>query len=63
MLDSDGYFTQTFDIAMIPISKDDRVLGILFLTWDVNIFFSPVMWFVHPLSMIQLVPQMHKPAR
>jgi hypothetical protein len=31
MHDSDGYFTQTFDLAMIPISKDDRVFGILVL--------------------------------
>jgi hypothetical protein len=31
MLGSDGYFNQTFDLAMIPISKDDRVLGILVL--------------------------------
>jgi hypothetical protein len=31
MLGSDGYFTQTFDLAMIHISKDDRVLGILVL--------------------------------
>jgi hypothetical protein len=31
MLDIDGYFTQTFDLAMIPISKDDLVLGILVL--------------------------------
>jgi hypothetical protein len=31
MLGSDGYFTQTIDIAMIPISKDNRVLGILVL--------------------------------
>jgi hypothetical protein len=29
MLSSDGYFTQTFNLAMIPISKDYRVLGIL----------------------------------
>jgi hypothetical protein len=29
MLGSDGYFTQTFDFAMIPISKDDCVLGTL----------------------------------
>jgi hypothetical protein len=29
MLGSDGYFTQTFDLAMIPISKDNCVLGIL----------------------------------
>jgi hypothetical protein len=26
-----GYFTQTFDLAMIPISKDNRILGILVL--------------------------------
>jgi hypothetical protein len=31
MLSSDGYFTQTFDLAMIPISKDNRILGILIL--------------------------------
>jgi hypothetical protein len=31
MLSSDGYFTQTFDLAMIPISKDNRILGILVL--------------------------------
>jgi hypothetical protein len=31
MLNSDGYFIQTFDLAMIRITKDDRVLGILVL--------------------------------
>jgi hypothetical protein len=31
MLDSDGYFTQTLDLALIPISKYDSVLGILVL--------------------------------
>jgi hypothetical protein len=31
MLSSDGYFTQTFDLAMIPISKDNCVLGIFVL--------------------------------
>jgi hypothetical protein len=31
MLGNDGYFTQTFDLAMISISNDDRVLGILVL--------------------------------
>jgi hypothetical protein len=30
MLDSDGYFTKTFNLALIPVSKDDSVLGILF---------------------------------
>jgi hypothetical protein len=31
MLDSDGYFTQTFDLVLIPISKYDCVMGILIL--------------------------------
>jgi hypothetical protein len=31
MLGSNGYFPQTFDLAIILISKDDRVLGILVL--------------------------------
>jgi hypothetical protein len=31
MLGGDGYFTQTFDLALIPISKYDRVMGILVL--------------------------------
>jgi hypothetical protein len=31
MLGSDGYFTQTFYLAMIPISKDNCILGILVL--------------------------------
>jgi hypothetical protein len=31
MLGSDGYFTQTLYLALVPISKDDSVLGILVL--------------------------------
>jgi hypothetical protein len=31
MLSNDGYFTQTLDLALVPISKDDSVLGILVL--------------------------------
>jgi hypothetical protein len=31
MLGSDGYFTQTFNFALIPIYKYDRVVGILVL--------------------------------
>jgi hypothetical protein len=31
MIGSDGYFTKPFDITMIPISKDNRKLGILVL--------------------------------
>jgi hypothetical protein len=28
MLGRDGYFAQAFNLALIPISKDDGVLGI-----------------------------------
>jgi hypothetical protein len=28
MLGSNGYFAQTIDLALVPISKDDSVLGI-----------------------------------
>ena len=31
MLACDGYFSQTFDLALIPISKYDSILGILVL--------------------------------
>jgi hypothetical protein len=31
MLGSDDYFTQTLDLSLVPISKDDSVLGILVL--------------------------------
>jgi hypothetical protein len=31
MLGSDGYFTQTFDLVVIPISKNNCILGILVL--------------------------------
>jgi hypothetical protein len=30
--------------------------GSSFFSYEENILFSPVMWFVHPLSIIQLVP-------
>jgi hypothetical protein len=30
--------------------------GSLFFSYEENILFSPVMWFVHLLSIIQLVP-------
>jgi hypothetical protein len=56
MLGSDGYFSQAFDLAMIPISKDDRVLGILVLDVGGEHFLILVMWYVHPLSIIHLVP-------
>jgi hypothetical protein len=29
MLICDGYLSQSFDLALVPISKDDRILGIL----------------------------------
>jgi hypothetical protein len=56
MLGSDGYFSQTFNLAMIPISKDDRVFRIFVLDIGGEHFLLPVMWFVHMLSIIQLVP-------
>ena len=31
MLISDGYLAQAFDLALVTISKDDRILGILVL--------------------------------
>jgi hypothetical protein len=41
MLGSDGYVSQTFDLAMIPISKDDRVLGIFVLDVRGEYFLLP----------------------
>jgi hypothetical protein len=41
MLGSDGYFTQTFDLVMIHISKDDHVLGILVLDVGGEYFLLP----------------------
>jgi hypothetical protein len=29
MLGCDGYLSQSFDLALVPIFKDDRILGIL----------------------------------
>jgi hypothetical protein len=31
MLGCDGYLSQTFNLALVPISKDDRILGVLVL--------------------------------
>ena len=31
MLVCDGYLAQAFDLALVPISKDDRILGIFTL--------------------------------
>jgi hypothetical protein len=31
VLIGDGYLAQAFDLALVPISKDDRILGILVL--------------------------------
>jgi hypothetical protein len=31
VLVSDGYLALAFDLALVPISKDDRILGILIL--------------------------------
>jgi hypothetical protein len=32
------------------------IWGSSFFSYEENFFFSHVMWFVHPLSIIQLVP-------
>jgi hypothetical protein len=31
VLVGDGYLAQAFDLVLVPISKDDRILGILVL--------------------------------
>jgi hypothetical protein len=31
MLECNGYLPQYFNLALVPISKDDRILGILIL--------------------------------
>ena len=56
MLACDGYFSQTIDFALIPISKNNRILGILVLDVGGEHLFPPVIWFVHPMSIIQLEP-------
>jgi hypothetical protein len=56
VLVSDGNLAQAFDLALVPISKDDRILGILVLDVGGEHLLLPVMWFVHPLSIIQLEP-------
>jgi hypothetical protein len=56
VLVGDGYLAQAFDFALVSISKDDSVLGILVLDVEGEHLFSLVMWFVHPLSIIQLEP-------
>jgi hypothetical protein len=52
-----GYsnFTQTFDQTLIFIPECDSSLGIFIFSCEENILFSPIMWFVHPLSITQLV--------
>jgi hypothetical protein len=56
VLVSDGNLAQAFDLALVPISKDDRILGILVLDVGGEHLLLPVMWFVHSLSIIQLEP-------
>jgi hypothetical protein len=41
MLGSDGNFSQTLNLAMIPIYKDDRVLGFLVLNIGGEHFLLP----------------------
>ena len=56
MLGCDGYFSLPFDLALVPISKDDHILGILVLDVGGEHLLLPVIWFVHSLSIIQLEP-------
>jgi hypothetical protein len=56
MLGCNGYLSQSFNLALVPISKDNRILGILVLDVGGEYLLLPVMWFVHPLSIIQLEP-------
>jgi hypothetical protein len=56
VLVGDGYLAQAFDLALVLISKDERILGILVLDVGGEHLLLPVMWFVHPLSIIQLEP-------
>jgi hypothetical protein len=52
----DSNFTQSLDQALISIPECDCSLGIIIFSYEENILFSPIMWFVHPLLIIQLVP-------
>jgi hypothetical protein len=56
VLVGDGYLAQAFDLAFFPISKDNRILGILVLDVGGEHLLLPIIWFVHPLSIIQLEP-------
>ena len=41
MLVGDGYLAQAFDLALVPIPKDDRILGILVLDIGGEHFLHP----------------------
>jgi hypothetical protein len=41
VLRCDGYLSQSLDLALVPISKDDRILGILVLDIGGEHFFLP----------------------
>jgi hypothetical protein len=56
MFDSNCNLTQPLYLALIPISEYDFVLGIFVLDVGKNITFSPIMWFVDPLSITRLEP-------
>jgi hypothetical protein len=56
MLGCNDYLSQSFNLALVPISKDNRILRILVLDVGGGHFLLPIMWFVHPLSIIQLEP-------
>jgi hypothetical protein len=49
-------FTNTFDHTLISIPECDCFWGSPFFAYKENILFSPVIWLVYLLSIIQLVP-------
>jgi hypothetical protein len=56
MLRGDGYLSQSFDLALVPISKDDRILGILVFDVGGEHFLLPRHVVRASLSIIQLEP-------
>jgi hypothetical protein len=56
VLVGDGYLSQTLDLALIPISKDNRVLGIHVLDVGGEHLLLPRHVVCASLSIIQLEP-------
>jgi hypothetical protein len=56
VLVSNGNLAQAFDLALVPISKDDRMLGVLVLDVGGEHLLLPRHVVCAPLSIIQLEP-------